>query len=761
MTEPPAAGFAARRSLSSYRQLALAVALVAAALLLTLMLKEWIPHTRFVLFYAAVAAAAAVGGIALAAVTLVLAVIAVELFVYGPGMDGFSAAFVIRNLTLSAVALGIATLVHRVQRARAAAERSSAASEQLAASLSEKTAALELQVTETEVLASELEEINRQLRHQTDVARRGAVRAERLQRLAALLLDVLGERAAAAVIAREAGAAVEADAAAVAVLRDDGGSDISAACRFPDAELARWQGSGSPLAAVLRTGEPVWLPRREDLDEGYPELAAAAPRHEAWAVLPLRAETRLLGAVLLGFTRPGEFRLEDRSFMLLVAQQAAQALERARLHEMTMRARIRAEFAERRLAFLAEAGVHLSASLDYRDALSSLSDAAVPELADWCVIHLLDAQGSPRLVAAAHTDGERATACRELELRYPGGFAAVPDLAAVAHARKVLNLADITPDMLAEAARDEEHLRALEACALQAQLIVPVLVDDEVSGTLTLAAAESHRSFGDADVALAADLGRRVGQALGNARLYGAAQRASAAKSDFLAIMSHELRTPLNAIIGYTDLLLLGVPETIPDGVRRKVERIRTASDGLLHMVDEVLSFSRIEAGKEDLRVSPVDLSALLRECVSMIEPLAAEKSLELSLDLPAEPVKLVSDERKIRQIATNLLSNAVKFTEQGGIYVAVTTDEASVRVAFRDTGIGIPREHADNIFDPFWQVEKTSTRRYGGTGLGLGLARRLAHLLEGRIDVHSEPGEGSVFTLTLPKRAPGMQPGG
>jgi signal transduction histidine kinase len=311
--------------------------------------------------------------------------------------------------------------------------------------------------------------------------------------------------------------------------------------------------------------------------------------------------------------------------------------------------------------------------------------------------------------------------------------------------------------VIGNAARDAGHRTALEALGFRTQLVTPILVEAGVQGAITLVHAGSEREFGEGDVRLAVELGRRAGQAVENARLYQAAQFASDAKSDFLAVISHELRTPLNAIIGYTDLLLLGIPAEMPDQTLRQVQRIRSASDGLLSLVEEVLSFSRIEAGKEQLRISPIDVSALLRECVALIEPLAEQKSLSVTLHLPDTPVKIVSDERKIRQIMTNLLSNAVKFTAEGSIAVAARVDSREIRLIVEDTGIGIPDQHLERIFEPFWQVEQSATRRFGGTGLGLGVARKLARLLEGRLEVRSEVGKGSCFTLVLPQRMPGL----
>jgi signal transduction histidine kinase len=195
------------------------------------------------------------------------------------------------------------------------------------------------------------------------------------------------------------------------------------------------------------------------------------------------------------------------------------------------------------------------------------------------------------------------------------------------------------------------------------------------------------------------------------------------------------------------------VPHAIPERALHQVERIRVSARALLHLVEEVLSFSRIEAGKEDIRISPVELKALIGECLALVEPMALHKQLEVRLSLPDEPVKIVSDERKIRQILTNLLSNAVKFTEQGMVSVKLRRRGGEVHIVVADTGIGISQEHLERIFDPFWQVEPATTRRFGGTGLGLGVARKLARLLEGRLDVRSVEGKGSTFLLALPVR--------
>jgi signal transduction histidine kinase/uncharacterized protein YigA (DUF484 family) len=609
-------------------------------------------------------------------------------------------------------------------------------------------------------LAARLEELDRQLADCTKNAARAASRADRLHTLTTLLVDAPGEAVVQRTITNQVRRALRASAAAI-IQPDDSGELVVVAVESTRTELtAAIAGifcGGSVAMDVLRDDAPAWLEDRAQLAAvcGDHPLVAAA---ESWAALPLHGQRGPLAVLVLGFDAPGRHAIEDRSFLELAAQQCAHALERAYLYESGLRGRVRAEFAERRLAFLADASARLASSLDYDATLAALAGMCVPDLADWCLVHLRDEADNPRLVAVAHSDPERAAERRTFEERTPLATAGLIPFDRIVQQGDAELIGGFPDATVRAAAADEADLPLLRSFCTGAWLSVPIGVEDRAVGTLTLALDDGSRSFDDADVTLALELGRRAGTAVENAKLYAAAHYASEAKSDFLAVMSHELRTPLNAIIGYSDLLLLGVPSELADKPRRQVERIRSASDSLLHLVEEVLSFSRIEAGKEELRISPVNLGVLLQGAVALIEPLAAEKSLAVELELPAEPLKLVSDEHKIRQIATNLLSNAVKFTEQGTIRITTETLQSEIRIAFHDTGIGIPAEHLDRIFEPFWQVEHATTRRFGGTGLGLGVARKLARLLEGRLEVDSEPGRGSTFTLSLPRHTPGMQ---
>ncbi|HET7460174.1 MAG TPA: PAS domain S-box protein, partial [Longimicrobium sp.] len=438
------------------------------------------------------------------------------------------------------------------------------------------------------------------------------------------------------------------------------------------------------------------------------------------------------------------------------ADEAARLAEELRDANAGLRdASERAEAARERIEILAEASGRLASSLDYRQTVQTVARLAVPTLADWCFVEEKEENGPIRMLACAHSDPARVDFAFDVLRRYPIDPDYPFGTAAVLRTGQPEIMGGITPEMLEAVAKDEEHLRALLAIGFVSSISVPLAAAGRTFGVLSLVQAESGRQFGPADLPLATELGHRAAVAIENARLYEEALAANRAKAGFLATISHELRTPLNAMIGYVDLLLMGIPEPIPMQARSHVERIRLASRHLLSIIEEILTFSRIEAGREAVETEAVDLAALAGEVSAIIEPLANERGLLLHVPADVDPPTVVTDPRKLRQILVNLLGNAVKFTERGGVGFAVERGDGVVLLHVRDTGIGVDPSLHEAIFEPFRQVDGGMTRAAPGTGLGLTVSRELARLLGGDITVQSALGEGSVFTVRLPEAIP------
>ncbi len=235
-----------------------------------------------------------------------------------------------------------------------------------------------------------------------------------------------------------------------------------------------------------------------------------------------------------------------------------------------------------------------------------------------------------------------------------------------------------------------------------------------------------------------------------------AAEAASQAKSRFLAMISHELRTPLNAVLGLSALLSRQVVGPLNAKQVEYLDYIHGSGEHLLAIISDILDLSKVEAGQEHLRLTEVSLPELCQSCLAMIQPRATEKGLTLAYRGATDADTCLADERRLRQMLLNLLSNAVKFTRQGQVTLAVQRRDTQIEFTIEDTGIGIPADQLEQIFQPFTQLDHELNRQYDGAGLGLSLTRQLAQLHGGYLRVESVMGQGSRFFLRLPIQGPG-----
>jgi PAS domain S-box-containing protein len=488
------------------------------------------------------------------------------------------------------------------------------------------------------------------------------------------------------------------------------------------------RGRGLP-GRVWEKTEPEWIP---DVKR-HPEF----PRRDAALALglctafafPVFVGRDFLGAMEFFNRRPVEPGPALLESMGAMGSDIGQFLKRKQAEEAV---RVREE-AQR---FFAGVSAALAASTpDFAGTLRALGRLAVPFLADRCGIYLAGDDGQLRL---AHRED-------------PGAGDAPGDPSAEA--------VPVPPDHPLRQVMETGEPRVIAApdgrVDGESRVLVPLRARGRTLGALSLAGGPRRAPYGEQDAAAALEFADRAALAVDNARLFAQVEEANRTKSEFLATMSHELRTPLNAVLGYTSLLEEGIPEPLSAAVLQYVRRVGLSARHLSQLIEEILAFSRLEAGRETVSPAPVDVAEVAREVEAIVEPLALEKGLRLRIDTAAPSPPLRTDPRKLRQILLNLLGNAIKFTGQGEITFTTRADGGHVRFSVRDTGPGIPREHLERIFEPFWQVEQGTTRLAQGTGLGLSVSLRLAHLLGGSLHAESTPGQGATFILRLPLAPP------
>jgi len=404
---------------------------------------------------------------------------------------------------------------------------------------------------------------------------------------------------------------------------------------------------------------------------------------------------------------------------------------------------------------LAEASTLLASSLDLEVMLAGIGKLACQRLADAVVIDLEDETGTLARAAAVECDARRPRLIERVRGVTPdrATWSEKHPTARALREQRTIRLENVTAADRDEMARTDAHRQLIHDLGVSSVIAAPLVARGRVLGAISYLRTTTRPGYDLAEQAVGEELARRTATAIENAQLYRAAVAASEAKSSFLAAMSHELRTPLTAIIGYEELLADGITGPVNDPQRHQLGRIKASATHLLGLIDEILTYSRVEAGSERPHFESVCVQTALEEAASIVEPLANDRGLSLELEVApsAQGAHVQTDAQKVRQILVNLLSNATKFTVRGTIALGARQEGRQLLFYVRDTGIGIAEEHQHRIFEAFWQVNSRATRKIAGTGLGLTVSRRLAQMIGGDLTVESEPGRGSTFTLELP----------
>ncbi|MFY0525009.1 ATP-binding protein [Archangium gephyra] len=415
--------------------------------------------------------------------------------------------------------------------------------------------------------------------------------------------------------------------------------------------------------------------------------------------------------------------------------------------------------AETRQSFLASVSETLASSLDYETTLAHVVQRAVPALGDGCTLDMLEPDGSLRRLEVAHVDSIRKEISRELAHHHPLRLEDPSGPGAVIRTGHTELRPELTDEMLVGYASDARHLELLRGTGVTSSLIVPLHARDRTFGALSFfycrgGLPRASRHYGPEEQRLAEELGRRAALAVDNARLYREAQLAVRVRDEFLSVASHELKTPLTPLHLKLSALSREIPrccagDARSESLQRHVDMARRQLRKLSTLINALFDVSRITQGRLTLETAETDLGEVLGEVVAWFAPEAARVGSKLWVE--GEPhVPGRWDRLRLEQILTNLISNAIRYGAGRPIHARVESEGDRARLVVRDEGIGISPEAQERIFGKFERA--VSDRHYGGLGLGLYITRSIVEAMGGIIRVESRPGEGSTFTVELPR---------
>lgn len=408
---------------------------------------------------------------------------------------------------------------------------------------------------------------------------------------------------------------------------------------------------------------------------------------------------------------------------------------------------------EVRERFLTSVNKKLLSSMDYHETLKSVARLAVPHIADWCAIDVLDEAGRLERLAITHIDSAKVKLARDLQYKFPPDPNAKTGVYHVIKTGKADFYPTITDEMIAQTIKNPEQLRLIRQLGISSAITVPLKVHGKSFGAITFVYAESHKHYDTKDFVFAEELASRAAIIIHNVQLYQQAQKAIASRDQFLSIASHELKTPLTSMILQIQRLLRNIKQQSLatfsfEKMMKMLESVEVQSMRLSQLINDLLNVSLISGGRLELQYEEVDVTTTVRELISRFDEELREKMYKVNITGEKE-LKILADRLRLEQVIANLVTNAIKYGAGKPIDISIGKKETDAEIIVTDHGIGIPAEQQKSIFNLFERGENAPDNK--GFGIGLYIANRIALAHGGKISVESKPNRGSTFILEVP----------
>jgi len=406
-------------------------------------------------------------------------------------------------------------------------------------------------------------------------------------------------------------------------------------------------------------------------------------------------------------------------------------------------------YIEGNLNYLAEASKILSSSLDYQTTLNTIASLAVPQIADWCAIDIVDGRGELQHVAVAHKDPKKVKWAKEMQkkqrtdMNSPTG---VPNILRTGQS-ELYSL--ITDEMLVSLSRSKKELQLARKLGFTSAMLVPLFSQKKPIGAISFVTTETRRHYNQADLLMAEELATRASVAIENARLYKGSQDAITVRDEFISVASHELKTPVTSVKMFTQVLKKHSEQIGDIKAVNHLTKMDKQLNKLTELIYDLLNVSKIQAGKMEFRQELFDFDTAVREVIDVLQQSVEKHKLIIE---GKTGKKVYGDAERIGQVVNNLVSNAVKYSPKAiKVEIRLSTNKQCVQVSIQDFGIGMSKEHLERIFERFYRIYDTTDKTFPGLGIGLYISSEIVKRHGGKLWVESEIGKGSTFSFSLP----------